>query len=403
MSKEKPQDLETRLLESEERYRALTRNVPLGIYRRTPGPEGKLVMVNPALTAMFGYDSEEELNEVPIANLYYNPEECETFSNKLFAHREVIREELKMKRRDGAPIWVAVTATVICDEEDQPIYFDGIMEDITEKKLLLEQETRRQEQLLQADKMISLGILVSGVAHEINNPTQFIVSHIEPLKNAWRDALPILERYYEENGEFLLGGLKFSRRKDSILEMFENIHDGTERIKRIIGELRDYARENPADLSQAIYLNDVVKSALALSRNLISKTTSEFFVTYDKEMPPFKGDYQRIEQVIINLTQNACQALCDAGGKISIQTRYDKDLGVVTVQVNDTGNGIPEEHLPRITDPFFTTKRDSGGTGLGLSISQTIVERHGGRLVFRSREGSGTTVKVHLPAAREEG
>ncbi len=389
--------LEEKLRESERRYQALAHNVPLGIYRRTCGSDGKLIMVNPALVQMFGYDSEEALNQVPVANLYYDPSECELFSSKLFEHEEVIKEQLKMKRLDGSPIWVAVTATVICDDDGKPIYFDGIMEDITEAKLSEDQETLRQQQLIQADKMISLGVLVSGVAHEINNPNQFIVSHIGPLKKIWDDALPILDRYYQENGDFVLGGQKFSLRKKRIPDIFKNVEEGTSRIKHIVDELRDYAREHPTDLSQGVCLNEVVRSALSLLKNLIKKSTDQFFVTYARNMPSFLGDYQRIEQVVINLVQNSCQAMQSGDRKISILTQQDEAHDSITVQINDTGGGISTENLARIADPFFTTRRTSGGTGLGLSISQTIVSRHGGSLEFESELGRGTTTKLHLP------
>jgi polar amino acid transport system substrate-binding protein len=246
--------------------------------------------------------------------------------------------------------------------------------------------------------MISLGILVSGVAHEINNPSQFIMSNAGPLQKVWEDALPILDRYYEEHGDFILGGQRYSIRKKRIPEMFKNIMEGTDRIKHIVDELRDYAKENPADLDLAVDLNEVLGSALSLLQNLIKKTTGQFFVTFEKPLPRFMGDYRRIEQVIINLVQNACQAISAMNGRISIATFFDKEQGRVGLQINDTGSGIPKENLARITDPFFTTKRAEGGTGLGLSISQTIMSEHRGSLEFQSEVGEGTTVKMFLPA-----
>ncbi len=392
------QAAEAKLEESESRYRALADNLPLGLYRRTCGPEGKLVMVNPALVKMFKYDSEIELNQVPVARLYWDPSECEVFSQKLFTHREVIREEIKMKRKDGAPFWISVTTRVICDSGGAPIFFDGIMEDITEEKRRTREAELRQEQLAQADKMISLGILVSGVAHEINNPNQFIVSHLVPLRKMWEDAVPILDRYYEENGDFVLGGQRYSLRRERASEMFRNIQEGTDRIRHIVSELRDYARETPSDLSQSVALNEVVQSALALLRNLVKRSAAQFFVTYDKILPRFRGDYRQIEQVIINLVQNACQAVDREEGKISLSTYFDEGSEGVVFQVDDTGGGISKENLARVTDPFFTTKRGIGGTGLGLSISATIVARHGGRLQFESEVGEGTTVRMILPA-----
>ncbi len=388
-----------KLAKSEARYRILADNIPIGIYRRTSGPEGRLVMVNQALVKMFGYASAEELHQVKMATLYYYPEQRMEFSRKLFNHREVIREELKMRKKDGQPIWVAVTVRIIHDDNENPVYFDGIMEDITQRKTAERVAALQQQQLLQADKMASLGILVSGVAHEINNPAQFIVSNLAPLKKIWEDVIPILDGYKEANGDFLLAGQTYTVRRKRIPVMFKNIIEGTDRIKHIVDELRDYAKEQPVDLSAEVDLNLVLKSALALLQNLIKKSTGQFFVTYGKALPQFRGDFRRIEQVIINLVQNACQALSGDDGKISITTVFDETRENLVLQINDTGCGIPKENLGRLTDPFFTTKRSTGGTGLGLSISQTIIFEHRGELLFESEEDQGTTVRLLLPAA----
>lgn len=396
-------ETEKRLVESEARYRALTQNMPLGLYRRTCGPGGRLVMVNPALAQIFGYAGVDELRDIPVADLYWDPSECAPFSEKISADGQIIKRSLKMKRKDGTPIWIAVTGTVVCDETGKPMFIDGIMEDITDRKRAAEESELRQQQLMQADKMITLGILVSGVAHEINNPNQFIASHISILRKMWEDALPILEKYYRENGDFLIGGREFSVRREQTGEMFQGIVKGSRRIKSIVDELRDYARESPFDVSESVDVNNIVKSALALLENLIEKSTNRFSVRYGANLPLLKGDYQRLEQVLINLVQNACQALPGPDSAISVETSYKEDEWAVAVQVTDEGCGIPEKNLKRVTDPFFTTKRDMGGTGLGLSISAAIVDKHGGRLRFKSKEGHGTSVTVLLPVSVPSG
>ena len=276
------------------------------------------------------------------------------------------------------------------------------MEDITERKQIEVEKQMRQQQLMQADKMITLGILVSGVAHEINNPNQFIVSNLAPLKRCMDDALPILERYYEDHGDFILGGRRYSHRKQQIPDMFANISKGSARIKNIVTELRDYARAHPTDSAELIHINSVVQSALALLANLIKQSTHHFQIQYVEAIPPMKGDYQRIEQVLINLIQNGCQALQDVEDTLSVRTYYDTDKEQVCVEIVDTGVGISPEDLKHILDPFFTSKRHTGGTGLGLSISSSIVEKHGGQLKFESELGKGTTVLLILPACVEE-
>jgi len=146
-------------------------------------------------------------------------------------------------------------------------------------------------------------------------------------------------------------------------------------------------------------MNAVVKSATALLGNMLKKATNRFQVFYGNGMPAILGDPQRLEQVVINLIQNACQALTRVENAIVVRTYYAPDTKSIIVEVQDEGRGIPEPELSRITDPFFTTRRDSGGSGLGLSISSSILDAHGGRLEVKSTPGKGTTAKMILPVA----
>jgi len=388
------------LRDTERHFEILIDNLPLGIYRRTCGANGRVVMANRAFLRMLEYSTVEEVRRIPVAQLYWDPSECDDFSSSVVSNEEVLEGELKLKRKDGEPIWAAVTATLVCDANGKPAFFDGIIENITQKKQLEEEAAIRQQQLAQADKMISLGILVSGVAHEINNPNQFIVSHISPLKRTWEDALPILDRYYKDHGDFMLGGRKFSVRRGQVPEMFAGILDGSQRVKSIVGELRDYAREHPVAVTETMDLNNVVKSALSLLSNLIKKSTKHFSVTYGANLPLIIGDYQRIEQVLINLIQNSCQSLPEVDCEVSVTTYYDAKDNAVVAKVVDVGTGIRPEDIARITDPFFTTKRSSGGTGLGLSVSAAIIEEHRGALAFESTLGAGTTATMSLPVRK---
>lgn len=266
-----------------------------------------------------------------------------------------------------------------------------------------EQELRRnQQQLVQADKMAALGILVSGVAHEINNPNGLILLNMPILKDVCNDALEQLEQHCPDQEALQLGGLGYGRVKQELPLMLEEMQDGARRIKRIVDDLKDFARQDDAALMEPLDLNQVTQAAVRLVDRSLRGATNRFEAAYDESLPLIRGSSQRIEQVLVNLLLNACQALTDQQRGIYLRTFSDPDHQRVGVSVRDEGCGIAPEHLDRLTDPFFTTKRETGGTGLGLSVSAGIVKEHGGSLHFSSPPGHGTTVTVLLPIAAEE-
>ncbi|WP_234287087.1 transporter substrate-binding domain-containing protein [Halomonas sp. MCCC 1A11057] len=257
-----------------------------------------------------------------------------------------------------------------------------------------------QQQLIQADKMASLGVLVSGVAHEINNPSSLLLLNLPVLRDAWADAEPILEAHYRAHGDFPFGGLPYSRMREEIPGMIDDMQEGTRRIKRIVGDLKDFARQGGDALGEVFDLNEVVATAVRLVDNSIRKATGRFEAHYADDLPPLVGNAQRIEQVVINLVLNACQALECPTQSICLTTRHDRAEGRVLLEVYDEGRGIAPEAMHRLTDPFFTTRRECGGTGLGLSVSAGIVSEHQGSLTFDSRPGHGTRVILALPTAK---
>lgn len=253
----------------------------------------------------------------------------------------------------------------------------------------------QQQQLIQADKMTSLGILVSGVAHEINNPSSLLLLNLPVFREVYQDAEEILEAHYQTHGDFYLGGLPYSRMRDEIPPMLEDMLSGTQRIRRIVDDLRDFARQSPSDLSEQVDLNEVVATAIRLVDNTIRHSSDHFSVEYARNLPLFCGNAQRIEQVVINLIVNACQSLESSEQAIRVKTLRD-DQGRLCLEVSDEGRGIEAENLARLSDPFFTTRREEGGTGLGLSVSNSIVQEHGGELRYDSAPGEGTRVRLTL-------
>lgn len=366
--------------------------------RALPGGEDSLILVT---TGRRDPKALRETLDAGADDYLPKPIQMETLNIRLEIAEQRLRDLAARKKADEAleRLHRQLEATVEDRTRDLRDSNDALRREIVQRKQAEENARLRQQQLVQADKLIALGSLVSGVAHEINNPNQFIASHIAPLRQAWEGARPILERYYDENGDFLLGGASYSELRHEVPEMFSAVLQGSQRIKTIVDELRQFAMERPTKHTEPLQLNRVVRSASSLLSSLLKNSTERFSVDLDDDLPLIVGDYQRLEQVIINLVQNACQAMANRNGGIKVSTQYNSEERTVVLRIEDEGIGIPTESLDRIMDPFFTTKRASGGTGLGLSISSAILAEHGGTLDFSSTLGQGTTATVVLPAA----
>jgi PAS domain S-box-containing protein len=388
---------EADLRASEEKYRAILHGMA-DIYYEVD-LVGNLTFFNEPLCEMLGY-SRDELSGMN--NRQFMTEETgmrvyETF-NKVYQTGEPSKTyDWEAITKDGSKRYVELSVSLIQDAEGRPVGFRGITHDITNRKQAEDQVRLHQEQLFQASKMVALGTLVSGVAHEVNNPNSFIRLNTPTLLEAWESATPILDEYYRENGDFILGGMNYSEMREKIPVLFSGILDGSERIKQIVEDLKNFVRKDISGMTQSVNVNDVLLSAISLISNMIKKSTHRFSVEYAMDLPVLTGQAQRLEQVFINLIQNACQALPDSEKGIFVSTYWDEANNDIRIKIQDQGVGISPESLPQITDPFFSTKHDSGGVGLGLSISSRIVEAHDGRLTFISEVGEGTTAEVFLP------
>ena len=280
---------------------------------------------------------------------------------------------------------------------DSSIVFLMTARDITEKKRIEAQAKLQQEQLMQTDKMVSLGTLVSGVAHEINNPISSVMLNIQVFEKFWMAVQPALDSHYDSHGHLDVGPMAYPQLRERMPKLLQFSKEGVERVKRIVGDLKDFSGQKPSDLRETVNLNHVVDKAMGLISSLIKKATSNIEVSLDENLPTLQGNSQRLGQVTINLIVNGCQALTSPDQRLEIRTGYLEESEEVFLEVRDYGMGMNEDVLQRIKDPFFTTKRDNSGTGLGLSISDTIVRNHGGWLDFQSIPGEGTTATIMLP------
>jgi signal transduction histidine kinase len=273
--------------------------------------------------------------------------------------------------------------------------------DVTDRVLFEDRERVQRQKLIQAEKLASLGELVAGVAHEINNPNHAIAIDADILSEAWASAAPILDRALEGREGDLIGGMEWQEARVEAPRLLAGIAAASRDIDAIVRGLKDYARAEAKPETENVALNLVVKAALTLLSNYIKKATRRLEFDLAESLPPVRAHFQRLEQVAVNLIQNACQALTDPEQAIRVTTSYDEDTGIVRLVVSDEGRGMSTAILERIRDPFFTTKHDIGGVGLGVSISESIVAEYGGRLEYSSEQGMGTVVSVSLRGERQ--
>ncbi len=259
------------------------------------------------------------------------------------------------------------------------------------------QRMRLEDKAQRHARLASIGVLAAGIAHEVNNPNNAIHFNASLLSRAWHDVAPILRDYLESDGDFSLAGLSYAREGESLGDLIEEIGYCSERIRRIVDNLKHLGREDPGDRRRVVDVRRAVDLAAGLLRGEIRKATDRFEVHHAGPLPTVLGNAQELEQVFLNVILNALQSLPRADRGVSVTTGVNAISEEVLVEVRDEGRGIPDRELARVTEPFFSTRADAGGTGLGLSISQTFVEKHGGRIDFTSEVGVGTTVTVRLP------
>ena len=270
-----------------------------------------------------------------------------------------------------------------------------VITDITENRKL-------QWQAIRSARLASLGVLSAGIAHEINNPNHAILANASLLARIWQDAVPILEEYEQEQGDFLLAGLSFAQAREIIARGMRDIGDNAKRIRKIVDNLKHLGKQDRGHMDELADIGKILQAVVTLLDARIRKHTDAFSLDLPAALPAVRGNVQQLEQVFINVIVNALEALPERSRGVRVSAATDRAGNRVVVQVEDQGRGIGEDVMVRIGDPFFTTKAESGGTGLGLSISSSIVERHGGVLRFESNSDLGTTVSIDLPVSKEE-
>jgi signal transduction histidine kinase len=255
-----------------------------------------------------------------------------------------------------------------------------------------------EQRLQQAQKMETLGTLVAGVAHEINNPINLILYNLPLLQKIWTDLLPALISLAESAPERKFGGFTADFLKDNLAQLVADMEMAANRVTKIVADLKNFSRQSNIAEKHLLNINTAVKNALRLAQTTLRKVAIGVRIELAPDLPEVEGNLQSIEQVVLNIVINAAQAIDHTHGEILIQTGFSLKDGRVYLRVTDNGRGVSPAMAERVFLPFVTDKQAQGGTGLGLSVTYSIVQAHGGEIFFESREGgAGTAFTVQLP------
>jgi signal transduction histidine kinase/ActR/RegA family two-component response regulator len=251
-----------------------------------------------------------------------------------------------------------------------------------------------EQRLQQAQKMETLGTLVAGVAHEINNPINLILYNLPLLQKIWTALISLAESAPERK----FGGFTADFLKDNLAQLVADMEMAANRVTKIVADLKNFSRQSNIAEKHLLNINTAVKNALRLAQTTLRKVAIGVRVELAPDLPEVEGNLQSIEQVVLNIVITAAQAIDHAHGEILIQTGFSLKDGRVYLRVTDNGRGVSPAMAERVFLPFVTDKQAQGGTGLGLSVTYSIVQAHGGEIFFESREGgAGTAFTVQLP------
>jgi len=369
-------EAEEALSESESRYRQLVEDLPVGLFRASPEEEGAFFMGNPALAKMFGYLTVEEFSGTLVRNTYWDPDMRRRVLEMLLNDRAFKGLEIKFKRKDSTPLIGLATSHLVRDNSGNPLYIDGIIEDITERKNL---ERQRQ----QAQKIEAIGTLAGGIAHDFNNILSSIFGFAEAAK--MRHA-----------------------KGSNVANYLDEILNAGLRARNLVKQILTFSRQTEMK-KVAVTLGPIIKETIKFLRASLPATLEIRHVIRATDSLVL-ADPTQIHRILMNLCTNSAHAMEKTGGvldvgldEVLIENGPDLQYGelkpgrYITLTVSDTGEGIQKEFMGRIFEPFFTTKPRGEGTGMGLAVVHGIVKDLGGAISVASEPGKGATFQVLLP------
>ncbi|MBN1445233.1 MAG: response regulator [Candidatus Omnitrophica bacterium] len=363
---QKNRDLEESLAErkqAQDKYRELFEDTKDTVY--VSSIEGNFLDVNPSGIETFGYRNKEEMLQLDIEkDIYWNPEDRKEIKKLLRGQGFLKDYEVEMKKKNGERLIMLLTASLMKDKKGDVTAYKVIARDITEQKKLL-------QQLIQAEKMAAIGELLSGVAHEINNPLTAVIGFSELL-------------------------LKTGDIDEKLRHDIQQIYDSSIRVHKITEGLLRFARKDNL-VKKAVNVNSLIEEILKIREYQLRVNNIAVKKICRQDLPLISGDPIQLEQVFLNIINNAEYFMADENRKGILTISTSVEDNYVKVQFADTGPGIPENKITRVFDPFFTTKPQGKGTGLGLSVSYGIIKEHGGNIHVENGMKGGAVFTVILP------
>lgn len=367
--------------------------------------EGTVLFWNKGAENIFGYKADEMVGQKKIDTLYSDDETkrvTKELGASLLKDREGKSCEIKERTKNGRELCIHLTLSPRFDENGEIVGILGIGEDITERVQAEEALKNSQEKLYQAQKMDTLGTLVAGMAHEINNPINLIMYNISLFQKVWHDCLPVLNQYGGKEPGRKYGGLTYDFLEENSDRLLSDMDMAANRVAKIVSDLKNFARQSNVVDKSSMQINTAVENALRLAQTSLRKSGVELEIDLASDLPLLKGNLQNIEQIILNLVINAVQAIDHDQGVVRIATGFQNKDRRIFVSITDNGCGVAPDISDKLFDPFVTDKQAEGGTGLGLSVTYSLVNAHDGEIVFQSQKGEGTTFTVFFPTVVKE-
>jgi PAS domain S-box-containing protein len=382
--------MEKSLVESEVRYKAIFETTGTATF--IFDAERVIQLANREFCHLAGFPKEEIEGKMKITDLVLPEqlEKLEKFHVRRARGEEDVPEsyEIRVKDRDDRVHIGVITISMIPGTELRVASFM----DVTEHK-------QAERQMFRSEKMAALGQLIAGVAHEINNPNNFIFFNMPVLRQYFEAMRPIMEAEAERDPDLKIMNMSCPDFFDDLLKMMDNMQLGASRITEIVKDLKSHVSADEESRTDAS-VEEILSRVMTLVGKQVQKSVRTLEHDVEPDLPPVFVSVGRIEQVLINFIINASHAADKDDSWIRIRARKSKRrAGFVDILVEDNGGGIGQEHMNKIFEPFFTTKEADEGTGMGLWICHRIVEEHGGFIRVESAAGEWTCFTVSLPSA----